>query len=247
MYEPQGPGTPIAQPYGYAYPPGPPPQHPKTSGLAIATLVLGLAGCLVLPLLPAFILGIMALGQTGPGKQQGRGLAIGGLAAAAFWTIGWVALIGNTMGNPDRYTASPTGASCATPPAGHADACTLKPGECFEQPTVKGTFATVELTSCGSAHAAEAIGAFTPADTSWPGAEKLRAEAVGECRRIMEKNVDRPRLEASGVHAELSYMGPGRESWENGVRTVFCTIYSPDSQLTGSVLVPGADLSIPTG
>lgn len=247
MYEPQGPGTPIAQPYGYAYPPGPPPQRTKTSGLAIAALVLGLAGCLLLPLLPAFILGIMALSQTGPGKQQGRGLAIGGLAAAAFWTIGWIALAKNTMGDLDRHTASPPSASCATPPAGHANICTLKTGDCFQKPAVTGIYTSVELTTCDRAHSTQVIGAFTAADGPWPSGGELKAEALTHCQRIMAKNVDSQRLNAEGVYTDLVTWKPGRDEWKHGVRTVFCTLNSPDSQLTGSVLVPGADLSIPTG
>ncbi|MEU9686431.1 DUF4190 domain-containing protein [Amycolatopsis japonica] len=233
------------QPYGFGHPPGYPPQRPKTSGLAIATLVLGLAGCLALPLLPAIILGIIALTQTGPGKQQGRGLAIGGLAAAGIWTIGWVALLGNTMGNPDDYTASPSSASCATPPSGHANICTLKPGDCLHQPVAAVT--SVELAACASPHSTEVIGAFTATDGPWPGGGELKAEALTHCQRIMAKNVDSPRLNAADVYTDLGYLKPEREAWEHGVRTVFCTLVSPDSQLTGSVLVPGADLAVPTG
>jgi hypothetical protein len=191
--------------------------------------------------------GVIALTQTGPGKRPGRGLAIGGLAAAGFWAVGWIALLGNTMGNPDHSSASPPGASCATPSPGHANACTLKPGDCFEQPTVKGTFTSVELTACGSAHSTETIGAFTAAGGPWPSGENLKAEAATECQRIMAKNVDRPRLEAAGVYAELSYLRPERDAWDHGVRTVFCTIHSPDAQLTESVLTAGADLAVPTG
>ncbi|WP_410653928.1 DUF4190 domain-containing protein [Amycolatopsis sp. lyj-112] len=246
MNEPRGPQAPIGVPAPPYWPPYPPPHH-KTSGLAIATLVLGLAGCLPLALLPAIILGIVALTQTGPGKRPGRGLAIGGLAAAGVWTVGWVALLGNTMGNPDRYTASPPSASCATPSPGHANACTLKPGDCFQQPTVTGTFTSVELAACGSAHSTETIGAFTATEGPWPGGGELKAEALAHCQRIMAKNVDRPRLDAAGVYADLSYLKPERDTWEHGVRTVFCTIHSPGSQLTGSILVTGADLAVPTG
>ncbi|MER6664444.1 DUF4190 domain-containing protein [Amycolatopsis japonica] len=233
------------QPYGFVHPPGYPPQRPKTSGLAIATLVLGLAGCLALPLLPAIILGVIALTRTGPGKQQGRGLAIGGLVAAGIWTIGWVALLGNTVGNPDDYTASPSSPSCATPPSGHANICTLKPGDCLRQPV--GSATSVELTACGSPHSTEVIGAFTAADGPWPGGGELKAEALTHCQRIMAKNVDSPRLDSEGVYTDLGYLKPEREPWKQGVRTVFCTLVSPDSKLTGSVLVPGADLAVPTG
>ncbi|MFD6071511.1 MULTISPECIES: DUF4190 domain-containing protein [Amycolatopsis] len=230
-----------------APPYGPPPRHHKTSGLAIAALVLGLAGCFPLAVLPAIILGIVAITQTGQGKRPGRGLAIGGLVAAGVWTVGWVALLGNTMGNSDRYIASPPGATCAAPPSGHANACTLKPGDCFRQSAVTGTFTSVELTLCGDTHDTQAIGTFIAADGPWPGGGELKAEASAHCQRIMAKNVDRPRLDAAGVRADLSYLKPEREAWENGVRTVFCTIHTPGAELIGSVLVTGADLAVPTG
>ncbi|WP_410600616.1 septum formation family protein [Amycolatopsis sp. lyj-90] len=246
MNEPRGlplTGVVPAPPYGSPYP----PPRPTTSGLATAALVLGLTGCLPLTLLPAIILGIVALAQTGPGKRPGRGLAIGGLAAAGVWTVGWVALLGNTMADPDRYTANPSSAGCVTPSPGYATVRTLKPGECFEQPEVNATYTSVELTACGGAHSTEAIGAFIAPDGPWPGNEKLKAEALPRCERIMAKNVDRPRLDAAGVDAYLSYAGPDRVGWEHGVRTVHCTIFSPGSLLTGSVLASGADLALPTG
>lgn len=258
MNEPRGPQAPTGLPMAGVVPAPPyespyaPRQH-KTSGLAVAALVLGLTGCLPLTLLPAIILGIVALTQTGPGKRPGRGLAIGGLAAAGVWTVGWVALLGNTMADPDRYTASPpsasgaSGASCATPPSGHANACTLKPGDCFQQSAVTGTFTSVELTACGSVHTTQVIGAFTATDGPWPSGGELKAEALDHCQRIMAKNVDKPRLDAEGVYTDLGYLKPERDAWKHGVRTVFCTLHSPSSQLTDSALVPGADLAIPTG
>lgn len=57
-------------------------ERPRTSGLAIASLVLALFGGLVLPALISMILGIIALIQIAKsnGKLTGRGFAIAGIA-----------------------------------------------------------------------------------------------------------------------------------------------------------------------
>ena len=56
------------------------PQRP-VSGLAIATLVLGIMGVV----LPALICGIVALGQIRGGSYSGRGMVIAGLLISAAW------------------------------------------------------------------------------------------------------------------------------------------------------------------
>ena len=65
---------------------------PGTSGLAIASLVVGILAVLLcfVPLIPgavALVLGIVAINQTGPGQKTGRGLAIAGV------TLGSVGLL----------------------------------------------------------------------------------------------------------------------------------------------------------
>ena len=70
---------------------------PPNSGMAIASMVVGI-GALVtscfLPLLPgaiALVLGLVSLGRTGPGKLRGRGFAITGI------TTGSIALFFSLM------------------------------------------------------------------------------------------------------------------------------------------------------
>lgn len=62
---------------------------PKTSGLAIAALVCGVAFCVPLAPLAAIILGIVALSNIGNshGRVTGRGLAIAGICLGAFGII----------------------------------------------------------------------------------------------------------------------------------------------------------------
>jgi type II secretory pathway pseudopilin PulG len=68
---------------GYA----PPPAPPRTSGTAIASLVLGICGFLTcgLSAVVGLILGIVSLGQirAGRGRVQGQGLAVAGIALSA--------------------------------------------------------------------------------------------------------------------------------------------------------------------
>ena len=64
------------------------PAQPKTSGLAIASLVCGILGiCLALPAPVGLILGIMAIRQinSSAGTIGGKGLAIGGLVTPPAW------------------------------------------------------------------------------------------------------------------------------------------------------------------
>jgi len=73
-------GGPLIQ--SAALPPGPPPPAGRTSGMAIASLVLGLLSLvLVLPALLGLGLGVIALIQIGEsrGRLRGRGLAIVGM------------------------------------------------------------------------------------------------------------------------------------------------------------------------
>jgi len=81
-------GAPLAQPAGV--PPPPPDLRPaRTSGMAIASLVLGILGMLGLTALLAVVLGIVALVQISRsgGRLRGQGLAIAGICLSAFMLV----------------------------------------------------------------------------------------------------------------------------------------------------------------
>jgi hypothetical protein len=89
---PPGSGPPSSSP-PYGYPPMVIAQGPPASGLAVASLVLGIVGLLVgwcalgLPCIAAVILGHAGLSDTKSGAKSGRGMAVAGLV------MGYVALI----------------------------------------------------------------------------------------------------------------------------------------------------------
>jgi len=95
---PPGPPAYGQQPTGYGYQTG-----PRTNGLAIAALVLGIAGlvfyaCGVASIL-ALVFGYMSRGQIDrdPANQTGRGMAIAGIImgwiGVAIFVIFWVVII----------------------------------------------------------------------------------------------------------------------------------------------------------
>ena len=84
----------------------------KTSGAAIASLVLGIVGLCVPVLggLVAIILGIVGIGSTGKPNVKGRGLAIAGLILGVLTVLGWgaiggVAAVAYHATAPDRSAA----------------------------------------------------------------------------------------------------------------------------------------------
>ncbi|MGH8985068.1 MAG: DUF4190 domain-containing protein, partial [Acidimicrobiia bacterium] len=72
----------------WAAPAYPAPASPKTSGLAIASLVTGILFCFVVTPVVAVVLGHLALDQIrdSDGAISGRGMAIAGV------TLGWIFL-----------------------------------------------------------------------------------------------------------------------------------------------------------
>ena len=76
------------------------PTQPKTSGMAIASLVCGILSlCLLLPALLGIIFGIIALRQINgsAGVITGKGLAIGGLVTSALGMIGILSILASML------------------------------------------------------------------------------------------------------------------------------------------------------
>jgi hypothetical protein len=105
MYPPGPPNPPPGPPYpptGAPYPPPMPPPRPKTNGLALTSMILGVLGitvglCLLFfPVMPvlAVVFGHVGLTQVNRTGAAGRGYAIAGLvtgyigiALAILWII----------------------------------------------------------------------------------------------------------------------------------------------------------------
>lgn len=80
---------------GFGAPGYGPPGKTGTNGFAIAALVFGIIGGILL----AVIFGFIALSQIKKTGQAGRGLAIAGLVLAALYTIGVIIIIAVAANN----------------------------------------------------------------------------------------------------------------------------------------------------
>lgn len=79
------------QPYGQ-----PGYDRPTTNGLAIASLITGIAGLVFIPILPsiaAIILGLIGRGQIKARRQTGSGLALTGIILGIVGLVVWIGLI----------------------------------------------------------------------------------------------------------------------------------------------------------
>jgi Domain of unknown function (DUF4190) len=105
-----GPGYPPGQPaysqapYGYAY--GGPAKAGRVNGYAIASLVLGLAGFMLVTLVLSVIFGIVALVGIRKTAERGKGLAIAGLAASGVWLLLFVIIVIGAASSPNSSSAT---------------------------------------------------------------------------------------------------------------------------------------------
>lgn len=241
---------------------GPPPVNapdfgspPRVSGMAIAALVLGICGFLLITIPLAVIFAIIALVQNSKTPYQAAApttadpmvsgvavakarkstsiLAIVAISASALWTaLTTVVLV---------FVWHPNLSACHPAP-GYAAVCDLKPGECFDLPAPPQKVRDFRLIDCGLPHNTQAIGAYLEPPGPWPGSEGY-ARDLARCRSVVTKNLDRSKIAPTD---KLSYLAPDQVSWNAGYHNVICIVKTA-SQRTGTVLRPGADLSIPTG
>lgn len=87
-------GLPAPQPYGPPYQPYPPVQSRGTSGMAVASMVLGLVGLVLCGLtsIPGVICGHVAIARIKRTGEEGHGLAVAGLVMSYITIIMWLLL-----------------------------------------------------------------------------------------------------------------------------------------------------------
>ena len=101
--------------YGQQPPPGyggwgPPPQR-RTNGLAIASLVCGIVGCLYgIPAIVAIVLGFVARNQIKQSHQEGSGMALAGIILGFAWLALGVLFL--ALGLSGVFDDSCTGYGC---------------------------------------------------------------------------------------------------------------------------------------
>jgi Domain of unknown function (DUF4190)/Septum formation len=198
---------PYAQQYPYAQPP---PQAQTTSGFAIASLVLGILGAVLL----SVIFGIIALGKTKPGGQRGRGMAIAGLALSGVWVV--VVVFGVIL--------------AVVSPNNTVSALDAKVGECLADVPTGTRVSSLNTTGCEQPHAAEIVAVLTMPDGPFP-AEAVLKDYKDKCRDSLSSYSS---TAMQDPNVDLAVMPPSEESWRHGDRAMVC-IATFTTKRTGSI------------
>ena len=209
---PQRPYVPPPQPY-LAPRPGPyspPPPPPRTNWWALASLVFGILGGVVI----SVICGIVALKKARNGQQSGRGMAIAGLVLSGLWVLLLVAGTG-------IYLLMDKGSVTADE---------VKVGDCLAKLPDSSRVASVDVVPCAQPHKDEVFTVLTMPDGVYPDRAAIE-EYKGRC----EPELATYSLDAAVDPAiKLFAIYPTEESWNDGHRTVTC-IAASDFDRTGSL------------
>lgn len=207
------PGQP---PYGTppAYPPyGTPLKAPGTNGFAIAALVLGLLGGILL----SVIFSIVALRQIRRTGQGGKGLAIAGLVLSGLWAIGVAAVIAVAV-----TTSAQRGTSGAITQPGRLSVADIRVGDCLVD-WQTGTATSFTVTACTNPHQGEVYFETTLAerDGAYPGDEAIDEQAETLCNAAVDSALD---VDRAPEDADIVYLRPLARGWAAGDRKVSCLV-----------------------
>ena len=194
--------------------PAPPPPG-STNPWAVAALVAGL-----LALVPvAVVAGVVGLVQTGRRPQAGRWLAVGGLVAAATWTVVLCVVaavflddLEPRLGRVGDVRSTVVG-TCLTAPA--AGATAWASSDCSEPHD-------------GEVYLVEDLGAG-----AWPGKGEIGGRAEDACYGAFSAYVGRSWMTSD---YDYGWFSPDAREWSSGERRVVCVVVPyEDSVLPRSV------------
>ncbi|GAA3955601.1 DUF4190 domain-containing protein [Actinoplanes auranticolor] len=223
-----GPAYGAPQPDGYPGfpPPGaspyPPPGSGGTSGFAIASLIFGILGGILL----SVIFGIVALVQIRKRGQTGRGMAIAGLTLSGCWVlliiIGVTAAILSDSGDSSSNTAAGSN-------GGSVSVTQLKPGDCINGIQTVGSVEDLPVISCALPHEGEVYATFNLPAGPWPGDSAVQKQAEKLCDAELKVYAPSP-----AATVEVLYLHPLQQSWSRD-RGVTCVATDERGTTTGSV------------
>jgi len=200
------------------------PGERPMSGLAIATLVTGIFGLVLVTV----VLGIIALRRIASRGQRGRGLAIAGLVLAALWTLFIVAAVvisAATDAERDDEGRVAVGGSLSV--------FELRRGDCLNGVEEAARVMSVDSVPCEGPHEAQVYVNFTIPGDEFPGTERVNALADRGCQQRVADNA--PSI-AEDESVGLFFFNPTEQSWDTqDDRTVICLALFPEPR-RGSVV-----------
>ncbi|MEU8796819.1 septum formation family protein [Spirillospora sp. NPDC048819] len=222
---PTGP-MPAGPPMREAPPPpgGPPPMglSVRTNRLAIAALVTGLLGLVLL----AVGLAIAALIQAGRRGETGKGLAVGGLVASAVWTVAGAVAVVAFLGS--LVSAERDGFGNVTD-KDKVLAAMLRVGDCFNGFEGDRIAPLVTALPCTQPHEGEAVAKLQLSGDEYPGDGEIRSQANDACDR-KTLQLWKSRYARDLVAYNIT---PTRSTWDTGDRELFCLLrYTGSGTLT---------------
>ncbi len=194
---------------------------PPGQGFAIASLVLGLLGGVVL----SVIFGIVALVRVRRGAA-GKGFAIAGLVLSGLWVaaIGIVTtFVVVTSPQRDSTGAITRGGSVST--------TDLRVGDCLKSWHDSPSIDRLPVTRCSQPHEAEVYYSFAMTDAAYPGDDGAREAGRARCMSAAETEIRPDKADTQ----EVAWLRPTADSWAQGARDVECIAVSTTGPITGSV------------
>jgi hypothetical protein len=196
----------------------------RVNGFAIASLVFGICGGLLL----SVIFGIVALVQIKNNGGRGKGMAIAGLALSGLYVLafGVVIAIGVLQG-ADRDPVSGQ-----VTQGGSVSLDDLRPGDCIEDLAKDELAYSVSVVPCAQPHRSEVTAVESLIGDVYPGDEAVDVRSGSRCADAAVRYAPTA-VEAGEV--EVRFFRPTRDSWARGDRSVICLVDDPVGTRTGSV------------
>jgi hypothetical protein len=222
--QPQPPHVPYAPPPHVPYAPPPPPGSggsepaPKpqgTNGFAVAALVLGIFGAILL----SVIFAVVALVQVARSGQRGKGLAIAGLAISGAWLV----VLGTVIA---------VAVMTADDSSGRVMTTSLVAGDCINDLKEGDRVLRLPKVACTEPHDGEVFAVIPIAGDRWPGESEVFAQAEKACNDRLPA-YSRVAVEDPGI--QLFLLHPTASSWAGGDRSAICILTDPSGKRTGSL------------
>jgi hypothetical protein len=179
----------------------------------------------------SLLFGVLALKQIKKRGQQGKGMAVAGLALSGIWTL---ALASLTVFLLIFFRPPPT-SEAAEFHNSIVPEVSFDIGDCVDDEIAdNGEWVVTPDMLCSGAHSGEVIGAYeaTPRDGRYPGERNLSDEAEQRCRELAAGYLDDKYLDDERL--EYSYAYPTAPTWHDGDRRVVCIVLLPE-KIKGSM------------
>lgn len=186
----------------------------SSNGLAIATLVVGVVGFLVITIPVNIVLGLVAIARTRRRGDKGVGLAVAGLILSVLWAVG----IGLAVADLIKTSDPKRDASGQIAGSQKAGPDKLRVGDCVAR-SQTGEVTDVQAQPCSTPGSDKVFAVFALPQGAWPGEAASSKAAESGCTKRYQASRTQSKQES-----ELVYFGPTKERWALGQRKVVCLV-----------------------